>query len=349
MIFDGRSYPEVGVHFRGHNSFLAVPEGAKRALTLSPDFAHKDQRLLGHRGLHLLNAYQDPSFLRGVLFLEIARSYIPAPRANFVRIVFNGESWGVYVNQQRFDKDFLRDHFGTAAGTRWKAFNNAPGGGLRYLGEDLARYRESYEIKSKDKPAAWSALVRLCRVLDETPGDALAAALEPMLDVDGVLKLLALDNALMNGDGYWEDGSDYDLYLDRDGRFHLVPYDVNEALRPYRRSVELDPFAFADDPNKALLGKLLAAPDLRARYLTYIRDIAQNWLDWDRLGPLVDKHRQLIEEEVARDTRKLYSTEEFTISIYGDGTTPPPITSLQGFAAARREFLLSHPEVGKAP
>ena len=61
MIFDGRSYPEVGVHFRGHNSFLAVPEGAKRALTLSPDFADKDQRLLGHRGLHLLNAYQDPS------------------------------------------------------------------------------------------------------------------------------------------------------------------------------------------------------------------------------------------------------------------------------------------------
>ena len=357
LIVDGVTYPGVGVHFRGHNSFLGVPDGRKRALTVSPDFVDPDQRLLGYRGLHLLNAFQDPTFIKGMLFLQIAGEYIMAPRANLARVVINGESWGVYVNQQRFDTDFLRDHFGTANGTRWKSFNNAPGGGLSYLGDDVAAYKESYEIKSKDDPSAWAALMELCKVLHETPPDRLEQALEPMLDIDGALKFLALDNALMNGDGYWEDGSDFNIYLDPSGRFHFIPYDVNEAFRPYRRGrgsppgtgVELDPFAMASDPNKALLGKLLVPPDLRARYLGYIRELAEQWLDWPKLEPIVKEHQSLIAAEVGRDTRKLYPTEEFTTGVYGDGSmSPPAVTTLKGFVEARRAFLLSHPEIRKA-
>jgi len=37
---------------------------------------------------------------RSVLFLEVARDYIPAVKANFVRVVINGESWGVYAWRQ---------------------------------------------------------------------------------------------------------------------------------------------------------------------------------------------------------------------------------------------------------
>ena len=154
LVVDGRTYPGVGVHFRGHNSFLGVPEGRKRPLTVSIDLVDESQRLLDYRGLHLLNAYQDPTFLRGLLYLEIARNYIPAPKANLVEVVVNSESWGVYVNQQRFDSDFLRDHYKTTKGTRWRALNNAPGGGLSYLGEHLDPYKEAYEIKSKDTPKA---------------------------------------------------------------------------------------------------------------------------------------------------------------------------------------------------
>jgi hypothetical protein len=354
MMVDGTRYAEVGVHFRGHNSFLAVPEGRKRSLTLSPDFVIGKQRLLGYRGLHLLNAFQDPTFVRAVLYLEIAREYIPAPQANHVRVVVNGESWGIYVNQQRFDSDFVRDNFGTTGGTRWKALNNAPGGGLSYLGDELARYKEAYEIKSKEDPKAWAALMTLTRVIHETPPEKLAAALAPILDVDGTLMLLALDNALVNTDGYWEDGSDYDLYLDEKGRFHLIPYDVNESFKPVgggrggQANAALDPFAMANDPNKALLAKMLQSPELRTRYLRNIRAIAEKGLDWNRLQPIVARHQARIQAEVARDTRKLYSTDEFTTAVYGDGKTEAPVTTLKGFVEQRRAFLLNHPDVLKA-
>ena len=40
-------------------------------------------------------------------------------------------------------------------------------------------------------------------MLNETPPDRLEAALAPILDVDGALRFLALEIALVNGDGYW--------------------------------------------------------------------------------------------------------------------------------------------------
>ena len=52
------------------------------------------------------------------------------------------------------------------------------------------------------------------------------------VDVDGVLWFLALDNALINSDGYWTRASDYTLYLDEKGKFHVIPHDMNEAFRP---------------------------------------------------------------------------------------------------------------------
>ena len=60
-------------------------------------------------------------------------------------------------------------------------------------------------------------------MLNETPPDKLEAALKPILDVDGVLWFLALDIALINNDGYWIRASDYSLYLDEKGKFHVIP------------------------------------------------------------------------------------------------------------------------------
>ena len=151
---DGKTYKQVGVSFRGNNSFTGVPAGLKRPFSLTMDFVEK-QDLLGHTSLNLLNSNQDPSFLRSPLYLDIAREYIPAPKANFVRVVINGESWGLYINQQTFSKEFVTENFQTSRGTRWKSPNNSVGGGMSYLGEDIGLYRRWYEMKGKDDPEAW--------------------------------------------------------------------------------------------------------------------------------------------------------------------------------------------------
>ena len=351
LTVDGRTYKSVGVGFRGNNSFTAVPAGLKRPLSLTIDFGGK-QNLLGHTSLNLLNANQDPTFLRSVLYLDVARDYIPAVKANFARVVINGESWGVYVNQQTFSKEFVQEAFKTTKGTRWKSPNNSVGGGFSYLGDEISLYKRWYEIKGGDNPEAWRALIAATKILDETPPDRLEAALASVMDVDAVLRFLALDVALVNNDGYWRDGSDFNLYRHTDGRFLLTPHDANEGFRTGGRGgngVQPDPLAAMDDPNKALRHKLLAVPALRTRYLAYVGDIAETWLDWQRLGPLVEKYKKLIEADVASDTRKLDTTEAFTTGIYGPGgETPPPASTIKGFADQRRAALLAHPEIIKA-
>ena len=84
-----------------------------------------------------------------------------------------------------------------------------------------------------------------------------------------------------------------------------------------------------DDASKALRAKLLAVPALRARYMTYVRDIAERWLDWKTLGPIAEQHRALIAADVKADTRKLYSSEAFDTGLDG----------LKAFVEARRAYL----------
>jgi spore coat protein CotH len=504
LTVDGRTYRDIGVHFHGMSSFMMVGEGQKRSLVLTLDFVHPDQELGGYRKLMLLNSHEDSSFLRTVLALEIARDYLPAPQANFARVVINGECWGIYVNQQHFNKDFAKQWFGTTKGARWKIIGSPDGrGGMNYLGEDAAAYKRIYTIKTKDDPAPWSDLIKLCKVLNETPADKLEAALAPRLDIDGALRFFAWENALANGDGFWTRASDYDLYEDKSGRFHIVPYDANETFSlgggpggsggpgpggfgpgmfiapqllaqadkngdqklarveflaladswfdqlvtnqtepvnqeqfaekimdllplpgppgmggqrrangpggfdpsrflgqglftamdasrdgsltrtelkatfgkwfdawdagragslneeqlraglnavlprpnsggpggrpggPGSGGPELDPLVAANDTSKPLLSKLLAVPALRARYLDYVRDLAEKWLDWNRLGPLAEQYHALIAGDVRADTRKLDSTEAFRNSVTNGA-------GLKTFAEKRRAFLLNH-------
>ena len=128
--------------------------------------------------------------------------------------------------------------------------------------------------------------------------------------------------------------------------------------RPRRRpgggGVELDPLVAANDTSKPLLSKLLAVPALRTRYLGYVRDVAEKWLDWNRLGPLAEQYHALIAEDVQADTRKLDSTEAFLKGLAGEAQGEGGVSagrqtsSLKTFAEKRRAFLLNHSEVKKA-
>jgi hypothetical protein len=362
---DGKVYPDVGVKFRGNTSYSTVPEGRKRSLDVSIDFLDKTRRLYGYRSLTLLNSAADPTFLRSVLYMYVARQYFPAPKGNWMRVAIDGESWGVYANVQHFNSDETRELFGSEKGARWKVQGNPrSSAGLGYFGEDPEQYKRLYTIKTKDDPKAWADLIHLCKVLNQTPLSELEKALDPLLDVDAALRWLALDKTMINNDGYWTRASDYDIYEEPGGRFHVIPWDANETFRETESMgfgggggglVTLDPYTGSEDPTKALLYRLLNVPSLDKRYLGYVRDMAENWLDWNKLGPLVSQFQSLIEADVKTDTRKLFSTAAFTKSITEDGFEPgfgptaPPSFALKNFADKRRAYLLNYPDIKKLP
>lgn len=466
VTVDGKKYPSVGFHFRGMSSYGGVSAGFKRSLNVSFDLADSKQRLYGAKTLNLLNAHEDASMLNPVLYSHIARNYIPAPKANMVKVVINGESWGLYCNVQQFDKVFLKENYKTEKGTRWKVSGN-PGAqsGLEYTGDNVEDYKRKYEIKSGEDEKAWKALINFCKVLNKTPPDKLEEALKPIANIDNILWFLALDVALINCDGYWVRSSDYSIYLDEKGKFNLIPHDMNEAFRPaggpgmggggprmfamakpgevlgpplqdmlrmteaqkkqlaeLQKEVDaklekvmteeqraqfkqmrdamanfgppggpggpggfpggpggppggpggppggpggfpggpggpgggmgggglnLDPLVGLTSTRMPLRSKLFAVPSLKKKYLENVKKIAEDQLDWSKLGPTVASYRKLMEKEVAIDTRKLESTEGFMRATADTAEAGPPRgreISLRAFADARRKYLMDYKE-----
>ncbi len=414
LVVDGKTYRDVGVHFRGASSYSTVGAGLKRSLAVSLDAVHDDQTLLGFHTLNLINSHEDASFIRPVLYSRIAQDYLAAPRSNLVRVVINGENWGIYGSMEQFNKDFTKDRFDTTKGARWKVPGSPGGrGSLAYLGDDPEPYKRVYEIKTKDDPKSWALLARMTKVLNETPADQLEKALAPLLDIDSALKFLALEMTFVNGDGYWTRTSDYSIAEDNKGRLHVVPHDMNETFsfsggfgpagqrgggggrggfpggpggpppggvppggfgpggppngpggapgqppggpggpggrgggfggRGGTAGISLDPLVDATNENTPLAAKLLAVPALRARYLGYVRDIAEKWLDWSRLGPIAQQYHVMIDADVKRDTRKLETYDDFLTSVEGGPR------SLKAFAEQRRAFLLELPAIKDLP
>lgn len=386
MIVDGKTYENVGVGFRGASSFFMVGAGSKRSLNISMDLVKSDQKLLGYKSLNFLNSNGDGTLMRSVLYSHVANHFLPTPKVNLVRVVINGEDWGIYQNAQQFDNTFAKESLKCKAGSRWKVPGSPRGGGgLAYVGDRIDNYRRLYSIKSEDKDAAWQRLILLCKTLDETPIDQLEKELSSLLDVDNALRFLAVDVALINNDGYWVRGSDYNLFLDDIGIFKLIPHDMNESFsgasmgpggggrgfggRPGGEegrgpggpgpgalgtggsrdsAVGLDPLVGLDDPSKPLRSKLLKVPSLRKRYLQYVYEVAEKSLDWTTLGPVTEGHRDRAQEWIKIDSRKLSSNESFDSGTSSKASNQSRELSLKEFAEQRRKFLMNHPEVVKA-
>ena len=379
LTVDGEVLESVGVGYRGNSSYFTV-QGKKKSFAISVDARNGDQRLHGYKTLNLLNAHSDPSFIRELIHAQVARRISPALQANLVHLVVNGESYGVYVNVQQFNKDFLDDEFGTRKGIRWKVPANFRGAGLRYTGEERAPYESAYQLKTsaKDQDAALEDLIGLCRVLTRTPADQLMTEVPKVLDVDAALRFLAIDTVLLDADGYSSRGSDFVIWQGPDGRFRPLPYDSNEVLgagggrgpgggpgggmggpppgfgpppgeqgdRPGPRGnrrggpgghsgPDTSPLALLTQLDERPLARLLTVPKWRARFLSHVRTLARDGLDWSTLGPFCSAAHASIDPLVKQDDKALYGYEAFQQSL----------EALRITAEARRKALLQHESI----
>ena len=368
LIVDGKVYQSVGVRFRGSSSYFTV-QNEKKSFNIAVDYGDDKQRLYGYKTLNLLNGHSDPSFLREILYSRIAINYLPTPKANLVKLIINGENWGIYVSSQQFNKDFLDEWFGTKDGVRWKV---PPGrsSGLVYNGDQPTAYQQSYQLKTRaeEAPNAWQDLINLCKVLERTSDEQLESALSVVFNIDRALWFLALENVFIDNDGYFSRASDYALYQDPRGRFHLLPHDSNETFRfaggggPNSWQTDgqmLSPVSQENDMMRPVISRLFAIPHLRARYLAHIRTIASEWLNWDVLHPIIAEYQSLVDAEVKVDDKKLYAYEAFAtshIKDQGGGEGPGgrqggrgrrATPSFKRFVEERAEYLLNHSEINK--
>src|SRR5690606_39006205 len=97
---------------------------------------------------------------------EILRRYLPAPRANYVKLYINQEYWGVYVNVQQPDQNMVQQWFRGGDGNRYRCDPPQTSGNgrsaLQWLGDDLNLYKAAYELKNENSPTGYLDLRDLC-------------------------------------------------------------------------------------------------------------------------------------------------------------------------------------------
>ena len=357
LTVDGQTYPDIGVRFKGHASYRGDVD--KEPFNLSIDEFNSNQRLYGYRTLNLNNGFLDPTFVREVVSFELLRRYLPAARANFVKLYINQVYWGVYINIQQPNTDFLQEVFGESGGPNFKAdpLKSGPqASALQWLGSTPALYQTSYQLKSGNEQTAWPALADLIDKLNNTSTAQLPAVLPTVLNVDRALWYLALVNVFCNLDSYIGSGHNYYLYQrENAGTFQVVPWDVNENLGVFNLGMtliqlqQLSPTygstSFLDRP---LVARLLSVPAWRARYVAHMRTILNETFHWAAFDALVTRYQNLIQNDVAADTKKLYSTAYFSQAVTQDLVLDQQLVpGMKPFIEARSAYLAAHPDINQ--
>lgn len=351
LTVDGDVYDSVGVRFKGQTSYSMVSNSQKKSFNITLDHAVDDQDLMGYQTLNLNNAFDDASFLREVVYLDLIRDHVPAAKANFVHLNINGASWGLYPNVQQINNEFVKEWFFSNNGTLWRADRPAgsgggPGGGggwgdgtaaLNDLGSDTATYKQYYTLKRTERINPWDDLVRVCQKLEQTPLAELEDSLNNHLDVDRTLWFLASEIAFSDDDGYAYKGKmDYYLYFDAETQ-RMTPqeFDGNSVMK--NNAANWSPFYHADNANYPLLNRMLAVPSLRQRYLAHMRTLINEKMQSATFNALLAGYSAMIDAEVQADPKKLYTYAAFNSEL----------TVLQNFINTRRNNLLANAEVAQ--
>jgi spore coat protein CotH len=222
-------YDTVGVRFKGNSSYNIT--GKKKPFRIKLNEFVKGQKIEGMASFSLSNAWGDPSFVREKAYYELAAALgLKAPRSNFAALYINDEYWGLYVLTEVVNGDFLKAYFGKGedGGNLYKA---NLGASFAYLGTDKAAYAEVWEKQSNEEADDWTDLMALCKLINDTPAEELAAKLAPVVDIDSVLTALALDNATVNLDSYVGMGQNFNIYRrPSDNRWVWIVWDPSLAF-----------------------------------------------------------------------------------------------------------------------
>jgi len=358
---DGKKYDNIGVRYRGIRSFKTGNQ--RNSLNIKLNFKDKKQNHQGYKTLKLSNALRDPSMVREVLSFEIARKYMIAPRAAYTRIYVNNQYYGLFVNIESVNDDFLDKHFGSSNNTFVKC---TPDLDAEYdkdckqnlfssleFEDNIKCYPRNYELKSK---SGMKELAQLTYILNKNPNK-----IGEVLDVDNVLWMHAFNNVLVNLSSYsGKQSQNYYLYKTDYGQFTPILWDLNLSFGSYKNTgkgsdlelkdlIALDPMLHEESSTKPLISQLLKNPQYRKIYIAHLRTILyDNFID-NSYEQRAKELRKMIHQAYNNDKFKTYTMADFERSLYSTVGKRSKIPGIYSLMSKRGKFLKKHPELTIIP
>ena len=176
------------------------------------------------------------------------------------------------------------------------------------------------------------------------------------MNVERALWYLAVTNVFCNLDSYIGSGHNYYIYqLENAKTFQVVPWDLNETLGVFNLNMnliqlqQLSPnYQISNTVDRPLVARLLAVPVWRAQYYAYVRTVLNETFNWGTYSPLVSQFQALIQSDVFADTKKLYTSAQFTQAVTQDVVLDRRLVpGMKPFIEARAAYLATHPDINQ--
>lgn len=272
----------VGIRLRGNTSRTAGKKSFKVSFnTFTTGGKWNDLEKLNLNGNH-----NDPSMLRARMVWDYMREqgYV-APRISHVKLYINEEYRGLYINVEHVDEGFLKKRFKHDHGNLWKCTYPAD---LADLGDNPESYKFTpswngeqrvYELKTNETADDYSAIRDLCHTVGSASDAEFQCALESVFDVDGFLKLAAVEMLVGHWDNYIGNQNNFYLYeRPSDGRLMMFSYDVDNTLGIEWGGNWANQNVYDYDQwgTKPLYDRMMGVEQYRTRLGWYIRDLIDN-------------------------------------------------------------------------
>lgn len=336
LTVDGVTYENVGVQYKGNSSFWFV-QGMKKPYKITMDAFVEDQNLYGFEKITLNNGVWDPTMIREIICYKIMGKFMPAPRANLVRVrsgtAGNVENIGVYTSVERVNKRFLRNRLNNDSGHRYKAFQ----GSLTWLGNDVPAYSARYTVSGGDEATEYLDLIQVIDKLNNTNLVDLRAELDPVFSIDRAVRQITAGYALLNWDdlrAFAPNGHNYYTYQNtRYNQMMILPWDWDLGLSGQATEDIYDLFNNTDIP---LVNRLMQVPELKERYLAFLKMMNDELL-WSEIGTWVAQFRAQAETDILNGVHELYTDQEYFQSQQ----------TLEDTIVARHNFVANHADIDK--
>ena len=213
----------------------------------------------------------------------------------------------------------------------FNGFNGSPGGQgggfggdsaatLNYINDELSSYEtiwESSVFKSTDKDhlRVVSALKGICA--DDADTESLAES----MDVDNVLRYMAVQTFVVNLDSLTGSmAHNYYLYED-DGQLNIIPWDYNLAFGGFQSGSASEtinfpidtPFSSGVDPeDRQFFMALLENETYLAQYHAYLSQLVEEYVNGGGFDSFYDRVTAQIDELVREDPTSFYTYDEYT-------------------------------------
>jgi hypothetical protein len=338
VVYENKIWNQVGMRWKGHASLTGALSANIHKLSFVLDFDKLEdrsrvianQRFYGFKKLNFSSGYKDASLIREKTAFDIFRAAgVPAPHTSFLAIYLNTGAGPVYYGVYTMIEDpadaMLKVQLGDGNGNLYKPWGEA------------AKWLSLSEVKPADVPlyfdketnegnSNWADIISALEALhaDRTNASTWRANLEKAFDVPAFLRVIALNQILVNWDSYGCMHHNYLVYANpmNGNRLMWLPWDLNEAMS-HRESPTclpsgsilfdeiVHPSADATiDSHWPLITFILGDATYRADYLSIVKEVFDTAFSPEKVKSAMQADHDLIAPYVVGPTE----TESYPLS-----------------------------------